>query len=98
MDSPGLACTTGLLALFQPKWLWFWWMVWLCLVGMFIGVARRSRRCKDGGATGRSPLQERWPDLLRVLREDVVVVHGDVDRIGEQRGIAAQPLRVEGEA
>src|SRR5882724_3072203 len=91
MVSPGFACTTGLLALFQPKWLWSWWMVWLCLVGAFMGIPSTG-----AGATAWSPLP-RSALLLIVLREDVVVVHGDVDGIGEQCRIAAQPLRMEGE-
>src|SRR5882724_12358789 len=67
-------------------------MVWLCLVGAFMGIPSTS-----AGATSRSPLLQFEP-LLLVLREDVVVVHGYVDRVGEQGGIAAQALRMEGEA
>src|SRR5882672_11346896 len=67
-------------------------MVWLCLVGAFMGIPSTG-----AGATAWSPLP-RSALLLIVLREDVVVVHGDVDGIGEQCRIAAQPLRMEGEA
>src|SRR6516165_6159835 len=84
--------STGSLALFQPRWCL--WMVWLQRSAMISS----SPQMRDGGAMGRGRDRPRPAPLLRVLGVDVFVVHRNMDRLDEEDGIAADPVRMHGVA